>query len=320
MKARKPLGASNDVLDDKFLHEQLATFEAEQKEFFAQKLTAEQLESHASRSGYRTYRIALQCIRTQHLLLQRFVNQPAFARLWQILNQCDQSMEEGRGFSFSPANGGFPACLFREVDCWYQAPKFTKREREAARRRMMLACDVLLSHLHQLSAGGPANSFAKLNRPEPWQLEQLFGHFGTKEKYQSRLKRLEGKAWPKFGDAEAYALNAAGITPAFAIQSLRDTLERDPERHARMPTKIRASGAMKTHFIEVVDRLLHDATLFANPRPKFALHHIAELVSLITNSDCSLEDVHKARIVNRKNEMRRQEDFQKELAESSIGD
>lgn len=312
-KKKEPKGQSRKILDCEFLRGWLESFEESQDEFKSQKFTSEQLEGLATRAGFRTHRIALQCAQRQHVILKRFISEPAFLRLWEILHQCDLSSEEESGIAFSPSNGGFPAGLLRHVEWWYQAPKVTKREQEAVTKKMFKACDVLLTFLGQISPSGPSDSLMKLKRLDPWQVEELYRQFSTEEIYQSRMNAANAKLWPRPGQSEAFALEAAGITPAFAIRSLQDNLVLGTGKGDRLPTKIRAAGAMKTQFIGVIDRLLSDTTVFATYQPKFELQHVAELVSLTADTDCSLEDVHKARAVNRNNEMRRMEDFQKNL-------
>lgn len=306
--------------DDTFLHEWLATFEAQEKDRALKDkgLSATELEVVATCWGFRTYRTFDTFRKRQHVLLKRFVSEPAFTRLWEALDAADLDKRGKRvGLAFTAANGGFVASLLRRFEAWHQRPKVTLRESRALFARLSRACDEALMILNQLSPDGTTDPLLRLRSLESWQVMTILRNVSSKELWEKREKTFSAWSWDK-DLGMSNLLSEAGITPAYAIGSLRETLARLPGQHGSGPTKIRASSAMRTNFIEVIDRLIIDAGFLATRPVSLEIQHVAELVGLVCNCDCSVDDVQKARVVSRLQEKKRAEDFERELKESSF--
>ena len=286
-----------EIGDTSFLKAWLDNFEAEHVgiERHWASVSADDKEAAALAAGFRTFRSARECNVRMHLVLRGFVKEEAFHTLWLRLSQSDAlAAQDAPGTipAVSPANGGFPHRLLRSIVGWYQLPRLTAKERVGTLTRMSKLTTELSDLLGTLSPDGDMDPFLAISGIEERQAGKLFAGIGvTKASYEKSKEKPGGSTW-----RARFALQDSGITPAFVLQGLQRTIavQLDQPRTNKLPTKIRAAGAMKTHFIKRLEDLLRDATVFSPKPPKIEAQLIAEIVSIVANTDCSAEDVYKA--------------------------
>lgn len=313
--ANEAAAPKHEIGDRSFLRAWLIEFDAEDRK--SKELTAsmsqEEKERLAIHLGFRTFRSSLECHDRIRTILQRFIESTAFHKLWDKLEECDRQSD---GFSMSPANGGSPQHLLRAITEWYQLPRITDAERAGTLRKMDALASELLDLLGTISPAGDLDPFLSIAQLEDWQIDALHLGFGNKASYdenKSRAHYFEKPSW-----RARYVLKRSGVTPAFVLECLKATICRQREggpNELRGPRpKSHAKGAMKTHFIKVVDHLLYQAAMFVEQPPSLEANLVAELVGLITDMDCSADDVYKVRQGKSRGPL---EDFKRKPAESS---
>ncbi len=274
------------IAEDQFLVEWLTNFEVGLADYQKEKLSPEAIEQRAKQAGYRSGRVGEDHLRRMHLVMRRFVSEPAFQKLWHILKRDDLAND---GFSYSPANGGFPSRILRAIDDWYRLPKFTTAERKAHQRKIEKLSDELLLLLEQVAYSTYTDTaFSQFSSLTQEQISALFGWFSSPKKWNQEFE------YQQKSRAQFY-LKSAGITPLWAVDYIRQASQSN-DASERLPTKVRAKGAMKTFLIHRLHRELENCLVFSAfkfgsqvPQDLFA-----EIVGLVADCDCSADDVRKA--------------------------
>ncbi len=282
------------LYDDVFLSDWLTEYEASKRDFESSLvgLSQAQLEKLAITNEFRTWRLHRAFINHHGLVLRRFVQHETFARLWQALAEYDATHET---FSFTAANGGVPATLLRRLDAWYRVPKFTAIQMKRHYEKISKSCDDLLHLIQQVTPGEQGdNRFAAFNYLEHGQARYLLRCFQSPAEV-GRRKLSNGQddsSYPKV--FVQYVLQQAEITPIAALETIRKAASGDPSRR-KLPTKLGAKNAMRTYFIRATyeainsasSTLFHEGSIVPN-------RLLADLVSLIADTDCTEDDVRKA--------------------------
>lgn len=269
-----------------FLQDWLAKFLENEAELKALALSPQEREALANREHFRTWRAFLECRKQIGMALRLFVKDSCFQRLWQFLRAQDK---EWQGFSYSPANGGVPMRILRCIESWHRAPKFTRAELLAHRRRIAQKADELMLLLGQVSPSEEyGDSYSRVSIPPDHKPRVLdFLDRLAKGKVGAHGERLMDMEPFRQDNVLNNLIAETGINTIWVLGLLRAECRRPPETQM-MPRKVRAKDAMKTYFIWHVDA----APMFGARIPAAML---AEIVGLLTNSDCTDDDVRKAR-------------------------
>lgn len=219
------------------------------------------------------------------LVLRRFIEEPAFAKLWKILKESDQ---EYQGFSYSSANGGFPMRAMGALEDWYKAPKFTVAERRSHDKKIEKACDALLDLLEPVALSVTVdNRFTAFSRLDEPRYTALFGWFNSPKKWEKKYD------YEKRGRA-VFNLTQSGITPIWAIGYIK-AMAKAEVGYAGLPTKVHAKGAQKAFLIQRLWAALEHSTFLPVSLEKLVPQSLfAEIVGLVADCDCSPDDVRKA--------------------------
>jgi hypothetical protein len=282
------------VLNTAFLSEWLREYKVEKSKFESTLvgLSAEKLEEVAVTNGFRTWRLHRAFIDHHGLLLQRFVGEEAFAILWQALADYDEKHES---FAFSPGNGGVPATILRRLDAWYRTPKFTPIQLRAHYEKITAGCEELLHLLRQVTPGQQGNrQFAAFNFLEPGQARYLLRCFQSPAEVGRRKlsNGMDDSSYTKY--FVAHVLEKAEITPIAALESIKREALSGPHG-SKLPTKLAATGAMRTYFIHATFDAVNNATsTFFHNNSIAGNQLLADLVGLISDTDCHADDVRKA--------------------------
>ncbi len=287
------MGAIGNLHGAEFLREWLSDYEQSRQAFelSLEGVDDDQREEVATTNGFRTWRTHIQCGNHLGLVQKRFVQEKAFEELWAALSKYDSLHQ---GFAFSPANGGVPATILRAVQDWYQTPKFTPSERKNHAMQIVKACDNLLALLGQVTPSEIGNDrFATFNYFEPWQTGLLFAAF--KSPPEVGRKELNGRDDSTYAERfVSFVLGEAGITPIAAVQSIRRAASHD-QTYTKLPTKLKAKGAMRTYFIHATNDAINNSTATMwHSGSIISTQLMADLVSLIADTDCTADDVRKA--------------------------
>lgn len=287
------MGTIGDRQSAEFLREWLSGYEQSRREFELSLtgLDDDQREEVATTNGFRTWRIHKHCADHIGLIQRRFVEEDAFKKLWAALSKYDALHQ---GFAFSPAWGGVPATILRKVQNWYCTPKFTPSERKNHALKIVNACDDLLYLLRQVTPSEIGNDrFATFQHFEPWQTDLLFAAF--KSPPDIVRKKLNGSDHPMHAKSFIrFVLGKAGITPISAIESIRLAASHD-QASTKLPTKLKAKGAARTYFIHATNDAINNSTaMISHSGSIISTQLMADLVSLIADTDCTADDVRKA--------------------------
>jgi len=287
--AKKPKG-----YDDSFLSDWLTAYRASNREFESSLvgLTPVQLEELAVINEFRTSRLHRAQIEHYGLVLERFVSEAAFAELWQRLSEYDR---QHKTFAFSAANGGVPATLLRRLDDWYRTPRFTPTQLRTQYRKIVEACDDLLHLLRQVTPGGSGvDRFDSFNKLHDGQARYILSCFKSPADV-GRRKLSNGEDDPSYTQRFVqHVLQLAGITPLSAIDWIKEAASSEPNG-TNLPTKVGAKSAMRTYFIHsTFDAINNASSTYFHLGSVVSNQHLADLVCLITNTDCNADDVRKA--------------------------
>lgn len=278
-----------------FLLEWLADYETARREFESslQGLSESQLDDVATNNGFRTWRLHRSCMNHHGLVLKRFVEDEAFARLWGALADYDKKYGT---FAFSAANGGVPATILRRLDDWYRTPKFTPLQLTKHYKKIAACCDELLHLLLQVTPGEQGDRrFVAFNHFEPGQADFLLRSFQSPpELGRRKLSNGSDSLWHT-NFFVAHTLERAGITPIAALEQIRRRAASAPTGSTLLPTKLGAKGAMRTYFINATFDAINNAnsTIF-HAGSITSNQLLADLVCLIADTDCNADDVRKA--------------------------
>lgn len=271
-----------------FLLEWLAQSRQAKIEFldWAESADTAAKEAAAQRAGFRTWRSYLECLKDKHQAIQMFVGEDAFRALWAALRSADPK-GENIPWGFSAANAGTPLSILQAIDTWYQTPKFTAAESAKHYRKIAAASRVLIELLEQVSPGGFTQAFDSFARDAEG-AERLLIAFRTPAKYQNPYgaRNTFGRNW-----AAIRYLEAAGITPVWAVKQIEAAAA--PRKHPLtvLPRKVKSKTAYRTFMIAEVAK----AIAGMGPRSPLPVSDlvIADVVALLINGDCSLDDVRK---------------------------
>lgn len=272
------------VKRDTFLMDWLTSAEKSEQKLYAKSLSASELQSLAERYGCRTVRGWNEMRRHALVTMHQFVHEEAFKNLWAILRKADQESQFGR-FAYSPAHGAVPARLLDAVYCWHQSPKFTRAERRAHSKAVASACKRLEELLVQVTPGDPLDDqFARFRFTDPRQARALFTAFVSNVEEDRR-------DFPNVAWNASHRLLSCGIDPLWAVRNVRQ-LALTVEPHSALPRKLRTKSAKRTYFIRAVRGAIELAQMGEEIR--VGAQAIADVVALLANMDCSLDDVRKA--------------------------
>ena len=91
-----------------------------------------------------------------------------------------------------------------------------------------------------------------------------------------------------------FVLGKAGITPISAVESIRRAASHD-QTYTKLPTKLKAKGAARTYFIHATNDAINNSTaMIWHSGSIISTQLMADLVSLIADTDCTADDVRKA--------------------------
>jgi hypothetical protein len=284
------LALDAEVKRDQFLPEWLAASsrEVEALHIETRTLNAAERAAAAAVRGFRTWHQLLAYAddmqRAQHV----FVHEEAFQRLWNILKR--QDALDGAVHLYGPHNGGVPASLLGGIERWHLTPKFTASQRRRVASEIRQTCDALLLLLGQVSPGSIDESRLGGLAPSADQVRQLLQYVGVKE----TLKKRAGESEFTATSLGRMALARVGITPAWAIESLRAGAEEWARNTSGLPTKVNAKGAKKSFFIAHLDEVLFFPFSAPSAESLVGNQLRADLISLLANTDCTADDVRKA--------------------------
>lgn len=270
------------IANDRFFAEWLADSEQERQEIASDQASQAEQEIRANALGYANVRIANHHWDHAHWVLTNFVKADACKALWDILKAEDR--KKG-GFSYSPTKLGFPLRVMNALEDWYREPKFTAAERKTHHKKIIQTCDELLDLIAPVKHGH--------------QLDKRFTAFSPTESVVGNL--LESFASPKTWSNDkwrvkwlaASVLERAGLTPEWAINAIRRSALNDAQ-YVKLPTKLRAKGAMKTFLISRLWRDLESVTYESIPVEQLVSQDLfAQFVGIVARSDCSTDDIRK---------------------------
>lgn len=237
--------------------------------------------------GYRTARAWLDMRKDGHAALHNFVYSDSFKTLWSILKKHDGP--DGLGYAYSPVNGGVPRRLLSAIETWHKAPKFTVSERRLHSKRIAKACTDLEDLLGQLV---PSN---ELDDQYEWFRFSDEGQAGAVlAAFHMSVDEIKAKGFPTVSWIASQRLRACGVVPLWAVQNIKImALDASPKSNG-LPTKVRATAAKKTFFIGVVNAAICRSTMATLEQLSIGPQLIADVVGLLSDLDCTADDVRKA--------------------------
>ena len=278
------------VSRDEFLSEWLSAANSDRVQFENETANLDNAgrESVALKAGFRTWRNLLDCQRDMHRTLEHYSAHPTFITLWQRLRDCDTEIDWGP-MLYGPHNGGVPRALLRSIETWHESPKFTAAELAKHKAKIVKMSGDLIALIAQVSPGNFSDRFAAFCMTAN-ETEKIFAIF----KSPKNLKQIRGKALPPFWASEL--LQRAGVTPVWALQNIMACAQL---RGADvLPTKVRAPTAFRTYLIHAVCSSV--AQIASHGEPPISDQLVADVVSLLSNKDCTADDVRKAMSARRK--------------------
>lgn len=273
---------------DQFLQEWLKKAEASQRWFESESFTRDELQEMAEQDGYRTAAAWL-AVRKQSLqTLHRFVHEDAFKRLWAILREYDKKKLSTIP-SYSPGRGSVPSLLLSAIQHWHQAPKLTATERSQLSQKIAATCEVLEGLLAQVSPSHEYDDqYERFRFDDATQARAAFRVFGADTR--------DADADPFFGVTWRASVNlrACGVVPLWAVGNIKRMALTQPRSANTLPTKMRAKTAQRTFFIGAVHHAIDRAALTTPSDCGIDRQLMAEIVGLLTDTDCTADDVRKA--------------------------
>lgn len=274
---------------DRFLNDWLEVVQQDRLEYerARESITDSELSAMAIRSGFRTSKSWLNALKDYYDLHHHFVHAEAFKQLWEILkkHQSSNNIE----YCYSPTPTGVPRKFIEAVLTWHKAPKFTHAERRAHSRKIAKSCQDLEDLLGQVEPSHSLDGqFSRFRFSDKAQAGALYRAFG--------LPHKEDDQNPFFGTQwnASHRLQFGGVVPLWAVQNIKIMATDGAPRSNPLPAKIRAKAAKKTYFIGVVAATLKVAAYQTNVDFQIKPQLIADLVGLLSNLDCTADDVRKA--------------------------
>lgn len=272
-----------------FLNDWLMAAESSKSWLEGEEFTRDELQELALTDGYRTAQAWLDMRAQAQSAMRHFVHSEYFQQLWAILRERDLTDD---GNAFSPARRGVPAQLLSAIEHWHQTPKFTVAERKRQSAKIAAVSAELEILLGQLVPNRSCDDqYTRFRFSDPGQAGAVFAVFRSPAELKE--KRRTSVGW----DA-SQRLEACGITPLWAVQNIKEMAENGIAVQG-VPTKVRATGALKTYFISVLNRAIGAATYGYRPK-EIGINHqlLADIVGLLANTDCTSDDVRKTLAAN----------------------
>ncbi|WP_395350042.1 hypothetical protein [Variovorax sp. UC122_21] len=268
------------------MKEWLVEVEQMQEEFAGLDVSEEEMEERAEWAGFRSARAWKTAREDVHKLLKNFVHAVPFQKLWAALKENDQ--ESGEIWGYAPGPAGVPNKLVEALQAWHQAPKFTTAERRAHSKKIADACEKLEELLGQLEPTHEMDSqFSRFRFVELEQAEAVFKWFETPTDRMQKDAPF-GMQW-----LASRRLQGCGVVPIWAVRNIRHMASNQAPNSNLLPAKVRAKAAKKTYFIAVVSQAIDAANPFGK-RLSVGPQLIADIVELISDMDCTADDVRKA--------------------------
>lgn len=265
---------------NQFLNEWLAASESGKVAFEAdtRNLGNEERETIAIANGFRTWRAFVECLHHKHRTLKQFVSEPAFRTLWQRLRAWDAKQDWPLEL-YGPHRGGVPSTLIDDIEIWHKLPKFTASELVKHKRKIINACDELIGLIEQVTPRPVPDRFATLNLSHD-EAESVFRNFKSPPSV-SKTYRTPFTA--------GFLLNRAGVSPLWVLRNIKESAS--TESREQLPTKVRAQSSFRTYIIyRLCDSL---ARLVLHRSLPVSDQLIADVVALVANMDCTVDDVRK---------------------------
>ena len=281
-----------EIEADNFLESWLDEWRAGMNEFArdTHDINTSDKEAGALRAGFRTWRQYVDCLKDQLWAHRMFVEGTACKALWKKLKAEDlrRSGIEALGVPlYGPQNGSVPQSLLRNFETWHKKPKLTAAEAVRHHKKILKAAGSLLDLMAQITPGALDDRFARFELDAPTVKRLLHGLHAPEPKTWRRGERPSD--W-HFETAGTLALQAAGITPTWGVEAIKQAAEIETSWDL-LPRKVRAASAKRTFMIKQL------ASGLSAGYPRSALpvgdQLIADVIAEIANSDCSLDDVRK---------------------------
>ena len=250
-------------------------------------LSADDREAEATAQGFRTWRALIACFTHEHHALELFAKSDVFAAIWRAMRKRDPKGET-LPWGFSPAIAGAPAKILQGIETWHKTPKFTVAESARHHERIATAARDLAELLEQVTPGGYSQCFHRF---------ELIDDEGNRalSAFQTPTKQRDIYKFGRFSSALNWTartyLERAGVTPLWSLRRI-ESAARNHRADAVLPRKVRAKAAFRTYMIGEV------AWALAGAGPRHPLpvgdQLIADAVALLVNEDCSIDDVRKA--------------------------
>lgn len=277
------------IKSDRFLQDWLVQVQQDQRDFALERrnLSDADLSEIAHHAGFRTSKAWLAARKDLADLYHHFVYAESFKTLWALLKNHQRSTDIF--WCYSPGNAGVPRKLIDAVLTWHQAPKFTQAERRSHSKKIAAASQILEDLLGQIEPShmldGQYSRFRFDDKPQAGALYRAFGASPDEDD----AKPFFGTQW-----TASRRLQLCGVVPLWAVQNIKEMALGGEPKSSPLPAKIRAKAAKKTYFIGVVSEVLKGA--ISQNRHDFQISHqlTADIVGLLSGTDCTADDVRKA--------------------------
>lgn len=277
------------INSDRFLHDWLAQAQKDRQVYESRRenFTDAELTAMATHAGFRTSKAWLAALKDLDDLYRHFVYAEPFKQLWSLFKKYQRSTNVF--LCYSPSNSGVPRKLVDAVLTWHQSPKFTLAERRSHSKKIAEASQVLEELLGQIepshSLDGQYSRFLFHDKPQAGALYRAFGVSPEKDDKNPFF----GTQWNA-----SHRLQFGSVVPLWAVQNIkRMALEGEPKSNP-LPAKIRAKAAKKTYYIGVVSAILKNAVYQTDVDFQIKTQLIADIVGLLSGTDCTADDVRKA--------------------------
>ena len=271
------------VAKDEFLKEWLLAANGDRSRFEADtaELNAEAKESLALKIGFRTWQSLRVCQRDTHRTLEQFSRHQIYQSLWQQLRDLDAVIDWGP-MLYGPHNGGVPQRLLRAIETWHQSPKFTAAELAQQKAKIAKTCGILIELIGQLSPGNFGDHFGAF-RVTVDEAKSIFAVFKSPKNLQQRRGKAHAPFWA------SGLLKRGGVTPVWALHNIIAATQLGGGDV--LPTKVRAPTAFRTYLIHELCNSVR--TMASHNEFPISDQLAADVVSLLSNRDCSADDVRK---------------------------
>lgn len=277
-----------EVRKNTFLREWLTAAEDSSDWFKSQNFSDKEVEEMARSDGYRTARSWLEMRSDGHRTIKQFVHADEYQVLWRALKEHDNGTVGG-GYAYSPLNGGVPSRLLDSIQRWHKLPKFTTAERKNHSEKIAAAAEKLEDLLGQLVPSDNLDpQYSQFLFPDKQQAIAVLRRMGKSG------EEIEAQRFPSPSWEAGIRLSHLGIEPLWAVQNIRMMASDSSKSYASLPTKVHTKTAKRTWFIRAVYDAICGATFSTPKNIGLRQEDLAGVVGLLTNADCSADDVRKA--------------------------